>query len=186
MAAPGIPGGREHRKAALLDKRACDLFLERGQGEEVMHRLAALVLTLVIAVPAAAEPPRPEQILGRWLSETKRGVIEIYPCAEKLCGKLVWMIEPIRRGAPAIDDLNPDPALRSRPLCGLPLLGDFRPLEPQRWGDGWAYDPDNGKTYRATLFLESAGVLKLRGYIGIPLLGETQSWTRPDASYGSC
>ncbi|HXZ02997.1 MAG TPA: DUF2147 domain-containing protein [Stellaceae bacterium] len=149
---------------------------------------AAVWLVLIgvgLALDAAAQAPSPPSPLGRWLSETKRGVIEIYPCADRLCGKLVWLIEPVRRGAPALDDNNPDPALRQRPLCGLTMLGDFRLLEPQRWGDGWIYDPDSGKTYHATLAVEGE-TLRLRGYVGIPLFGETQRWTRPDGSYGSC
>lgn len=152
-----------------------------------MHRVAAALALVIaaLALDAAAQAPTPPAPLGRWLSAARRGVIEIYPCADRLCGRLVWLIEPMRRGAPALDDKNPDPALRQRPLCGLTILGDFRQLEPQRWGDGWIYDPDSGSTYHATMRLDGE-TLKLRGYIGIPLLGETQSWTRPDASYGSC
>lgn len=154
-----------------------------------MRRPTALVTLVMLGCALGAraqQPPQPEQVLGRWLTENKRGVIELYRCADAVCGKLVWMIEPMRHGAPAVDDKNPDVALRQRPLCGLTLFGGFRKTEPQRWTDGWAYDPDSGKTYHATMFLESAGVLKLRGYVGIPLFGETQTWSRPDTSYGSC
>ncbi len=152
-----------------------------------MHRLAACLalIGLALGAEAAAQTAAPTAPLGRWLTESKRGVIEIYPCADKLCGKLVWMIEPVRHGAPAVDEQNPDPALRQRPLCGLALLGGFHQNEPQHWDDGWIYDPDSGKTYRATITLDGK-VLELRGYVGIPLFGETQSWTRPGAGYGSC
>lgn len=152
-----------------------------------MHRLAACLALIGLALgpEAAAQTAAPTAPLGRWLTESKRGVIEIYPCADKLCGKLVWMIEPVRHGAPAVDEQNPDPALRQRPLCGLALLGGFHQNEPQHWDDGWIYDPDSGKTYRATITLDG-NVLELRGYVGIPLFGETQSWTRPGAGYGSC
>jgi uncharacterized protein (DUF2147 family) len=152
-----------------------------------MYRIAAGLMLGVLgfSLSAAAQTPAPATPLGRWLSEAKRGVVEIYPCGDRLCGKLVWLIEPMRRGAPALDDQNPDPALRQRPTCGLTILGDFRQTEPQRWGDGWIYDPDSGKTYHATMALEGE-TLRLRGYVGIPLFGETQSWTRPDPSYGSC
>ena len=146
---------------------------------------ALMAVGLSLACAAAAQAPAPAAPLGRWLTGTKRGVVEIYPCADRLCGKLVWLIEPIRHGAPAVDDKNPDPALQQRPLCGLTMLGDFRPSEPQHWGDGWIYDPDSGKTYRATMTVDG-DVLKLRGYVGIPLFGETQTWTRADASYGAC
>jgi uncharacterized protein (DUF2147 family) len=146
--------------------------------------LAAIGLALVSGAAAQAPSSAPAAPLGRWLSESKRGVIEIFPCGDRLCGKLVWLIEPLRRGAPAMDDKNPDPALRQRPLCGLMMLADFRQTEPQRWEDGWIYDPDSGSTYHATMRLED-GLLKLRGYVGIPLLGETQTWTRPDGRYGT-
>lgn len=153
-----------------------------------MRTFASLVVAALLGfvVTAAAQVPPPEKVLGRWLTESKRGVVDIYACGDRVCGKLVWLIEPMRRGAPAIDDKNPDPALRQRPLCGLTMLGSFRNTKPQLWTDGWIYDPDSGKTYHATMFLESPGVLKLRGYVGIPLFGETQTWTRPDGRYGAC
>jgi len=91
----------------------------------------------------------------------------------------VWLSEPNRDGKPAIDRNNPDEALRTRPLCGLEMLGDFRQTEPNRWGDGWIYNPENGKRYHATMTLDG-NLLKLRGYVGIPLFGETQTWTRAD------
>jgi uncharacterized protein (DUF2147 family) len=153
-----------------------------------MRRLIAAVLAsaaIGLTFGVWAQEPQ-QQILGRWLSESRRGVIDIYRCEDKLCGKLVWMIEPMRNGAPALDRNNPTAELRKRPLCGVMMLGDFRRLEERRWGDGWIYDPDSGKTYSATMSLESPSVLKLRGYVGVPLFGETQTWTRPDASYGAC
>ena len=145
--------------------------------------LGLTVLSLAVLAPGAGAQQPP--VLGRWLSESGKGVIEIYPCADKLCGRLFWLSDPIRDGAPAVDRNNPDAAQRQRPLCGLTILRDFRQLEPNRWGDGFIYSPENGKTYHATLALDS-DVLKLRGYIGIPLIGETQSWTRADPKLKGC
>ena len=143
--------------------------------------LAVLLLAILIPTAGAQQP----RVVGRWLSESRKGVIEIYPCADKLCGKLFWLVDPIRDGAPAVDRNNKDPALRQRPLCGLTMLGDFQQVDANRWGDGWIYSPENGKTYRATMTLDG-DQLKLRGYIGIPLLGETQTWTRADPSLKGC
>lgn len=151
-----------------------------------MHRLAASVVLAVLALgSAAAETPAPDSPIGRWLSESKRGVIDIYPCGDKLCGKLVWMIEPMRNGAPAVDENNPDAGLRQRPLCGLVMLADFHQVEPDKWDGGWIYDPDSGKTYQAMFTLDGKE-LQLRGYLINPYFGRTQTWRRPDASYGSC
>lgn len=143
--------------------------------------LAALVLATPIAGAGAQTPP----VAGRWLTEDGKGVIEIYACADKVCGKLAWLSEPNRDGKPAVDRNNPDEALRTRPLCGLEMLGDFRQTEPNRWGDGWIYDPENGKRYHATMTLDG-NLLKLRGYVGISLFGETQTWTRADPKLKSC
>ncbi|HET7594641.1 MAG TPA: DUF2147 domain-containing protein [Stellaceae bacterium] len=145
--------------------------------------LGLAMLSSAILTPGASAQTPP--VVGRWLSQSGKGVIEIYPCADKLCGKLAWLSEPIRDGAPAVDRNNPDAALRHRPLCGLTMLGDFRQLEANRWGDGWIYSPENGKTYRATMTLDG-NLLKLRGYIGIPLFGETQTWTRADPKLKGC
>jgi uncharacterized protein (DUF2147 family) len=143
--------------------------------------VAAAALSLGVAAQAQQSP-----LYGPWLSENRRGVIEIYPCGEKVCGKLVWLIQPLVNGQPVLDDQNPKPELRSRQRCNLVMLGDFHQSEPQRWTDGWIYDPDSGKTYSATMFLESADVLKLRGYVGVPLFGETQIWTRADPKQVNC
>lgn len=148
-----------------------------------MSIFGLVILSLAVAVPVAGAQTTP--ITGRWLSESGKGVIEIYPCADKLCGKLVWLSDPIRDGAPAVDRSNPDAALRQRPLCGLTMLGDFRQVEANRWGDGWIYSSENGKTYRATMMLDG-NLLKLRGYVGIPLFGETQTWTRADPKLKGC
>lgn len=146
--------------------------------------LTNIVLLIFIVAPTAQAQQSP--ILGRWLSASGGGVIEIYPCANKLCGKLVWIKEPIPNNPLALDDRNPNPALKARPLCGLMMLGDFVQEDASHWIDGWIYSPENGKTYRAKITLESPTVLKLRGYIGISLFGETQAWTRADPALGSC
>ena len=143
--------------------------------------LAALLLG-VLASAAGAQAP---SVTGDWLSEDGKGVIEIYPCGDKVCGKLAWLAEPNSDGKPKLDRNNPDPALRQQTLCGLTMLRGFRQIEPNHWGDGLIYNPENGKTYHATLTLDG-NRLKLRGYVGIPLFGETQTWTRADPKLKGC
>ncbi len=153
-----------------------------------MYRRWLVLAAVAFAAAALPSRTRAQQppILGDWLSQSGKGVVEIYRCGEKLCGKLIWITDPVRDGAPATDRNNPDPALKRRPLCGLVMLGDFVPVEANRWGDGWIYSPENGKTYRARMTLDGANVLKLRGYVGIPLFGETQTWTRADPKLKGC
>ena len=53
--------------------------------------LLALAFALITApILARAAEPDPSGVLGYWLSDLKKLVVEIYPCEEKLCGKIVW------------------------------------------------------------------------------------------------
>ena len=81
--------------------------------------MCRLVLALGALLPAAAlcpaEPSQPT-VLGRWLSEGRDGVIEIFSCADgALCGRLAWFKpDPEDTADPPVDRHNPEPALRGR------------------------------------------------------------------------
>ncbi len=47
-----------------------------------------------------------------------------------------------------------------------------------RFESGQIYNGENGKTYTANISLQPDGKLRLRGYVGSPMFGETQFWTR--------
>ena len=144
-----------------------------------------MLLALAIAPPAIADAA--PSALGRWLTADRDSVIEIYDCGAALCGRIVWLRDPLdESGKPATDDENPNPALRNRPICGLDIMHGFKPDGAGAWDDGAIYDPNDGKTYHASMTLESAMQLRVRGYIGIPLLGASQTWMRADRSAGTC
>ena len=68
-------------------------------------------------------------------------------------------------------------------IIGLHVLSNLHQASgnPVKWEGGEILDPENGKTYRASLMLSSDGRrLDVRGYIGTPLLGRTQTWQRVD------
>ena len=47
------------------------------------------------------------------------------------------------------------------------------------WDGGEILDPQKGKTYRVRLTPKDGGAkLEVRGYVGMPLLGRTQTWLR--------
>ena len=76
-------------------------------------------------------------------------------------------------GAPRRDDNNPDPALKARTIVGMELLSDYR-WTGKRW-EGKIYDPGSGNTYSSRMSLDGDR-LKMRGYIGVPMLGRTQTF----------
>ena len=48
------------------------------------------------------------------------------------------------------------------------------------------YNPGNGLTFSGTLSLETNGVLKLRGFVGLSLFGKTVTWVRPQENIKAC
>ena len=139
-------------------------------------RFAALVLVLL---PLAAASTM-ASIEGRWLSGDGDGWIEITLEGDSLVGRIAGSPNDRRGDAPRYDRLNPDPALRGRPLKGLTIMSGFQYETDGRWVDGRIYDPNSGNTYKGTIQQVDANTLKLRGYVGISLFGRTETWTRDD------
>lgn len=66
-------------------------------------------------------------------------------------------------------------------IVGMVVLENLKQNEetPKQWSEGTILDPLNGKTYRSTITLSDDGMkLRVRGYIGIPLFGRSQTWLR--------
>jgi uncharacterized protein (DUF2147 family) len=67
---------------------------------------------------------------------------------------------------------------RGQRIVGMEILRHMRP-DGDQWSGGEILDPENGKTYRATLKLTDGGQkLVVRGYVGLPLFGRSQTWLR--------
>ena len=147
-----------------------------------LRSAAAGVVLALGAGPAVAA-----DVLGTWATAEDKSHVEVVPCAEaaeQLCGSIVWLKEPNDdTGQPKLDKNNPDPALQSRPIVGLPLLAGFvKAAEPDVWEDGEIYNPEDGDTYSCTMTLLEDGRLEVRGYVGLPLFGKSQTWTRVTAN----
>ena len=131
-----------------------------------------MAAALMLAAPSVAA----EEIVGLW--DTGESHVEIYSCGELLCGRIAELDEPLDEdGNEKLDENNPDPALRARPIIGMDLIAGFSRAGKRKWEDGTIYDPRDGKTYKCKMTLQRDGTLKVRGYVGIPLLGKTVVWT---------
>jgi len=132
-----------------------------------------MVLTFQSAHALADGDP----IIGIWLSGDDDGWVDITRHADGISGIIAGSPnnDPERS---KIDDKNPDPALRDRELLGLELFAGFHFDGDDRWIEGTIYDPNSGKTYRCIITIVDDDTLKVRGYIGVPILGRTEIWTR--------
>lgn len=140
-------------------------------------RKMIMMMVLCVAVSAGAMAQNADAIVGKWLNPSGEDQIFIYKKGDKYFGKLGWIKVPDKNGKPKVDENNPDPALRTRPVLNLELLKDFT-FNGSTWEDGTIYDPKSGKTYSCKMTLKDNNTLKLRGYVGISLLGRTEVWTR--------
>ena len=148
--------------------------------------LMLLPLGIILILASAVVAQNPEPIVGKWWNEEKDAQIEIYPCEGKFCGKIIWLKEPNypendsrgMGGKPKIDRENPDVSKRERPLLEMNLVWGFTPSGKNLWEGGFIYNPREGKTYKCKLTLENPDRLKVRGFIGVSLIGKTNIWTR--------
>ena len=137
-----------------------------------MKKIALILFAFILANTVFAQ----NTVVGKWLSESGKGVTEIYVVNGKYYGKLVWLKEPTdENGKPKVDANNKDKSLRFGQILGLVILKDFV-LKDGEWEGGTIYDPENGKIYKCTMWLKDVNTLKVRGSWG-PFY-RTQVWTR--------
>jgi uncharacterized protein (DUF2147 family) len=115
--------------------------------------------------------------IGTWLTEEGKATVRVADCGGALCASIVSLKEPNdpKSGGPKTDSNNVDASKRNRPIVGLQILMTLRPQGANKW-TGQVYNPEDGKTYDATVVLENANVLKVQGCV--LFLCETQTWTR--------
>lgn len=134
--------------------------------------LAFLIGTVTLFAQSSSAP-KCDAILGEWMNAEKDAKFLIYKKDNKYLGKITW-----GTGGDTKDAKNPDPKLRARDLVGLTILKDFVFNSKNIWADGTIYDPKDGKTYSCKLTLKSADKLDVRGFVGVPLFGRTETWTK--------
>jgi uncharacterized protein (DUF2147 family) len=113
-----------------------------------MVRLIILVVVFLGSLQAQAS----DTLTGLWLTRDHDGIIKVSPCDGGLCAEIAGVILDHPTDPTPVD-------YRGVSQCHLQLISDAKPIRPNLWKD----------QHRN---------LALRGFIGIPLLGETQTWTR--------
>ena len=118
---------------------------------------------------------------GLWSTISDRdgkpmGVVEI----REVDGELIGVVRGI------LADAGPEDSVcdkctddrKGQPIIGMEILRHMR-QHGDEWSGGEILDPENGRTYRATMKLADDGKkLIVRGYIGVPMFGRSQTWVR--------
>lgn len=123
------------------------------------------------------------ELVGEWATQGNAAHVRVERCPtapDLVCGVVTWLWEPIdAEGAPIRDKHNPDSRLRDRPILGLSLLEDFRRIVNDEAMAGRIYNPENGRTYRASLRLRSPDIMEVKGCLLI--VCDTQVWRRVES-----
>lgn len=119
------------------------------------------------------------QVTGKWKTiddETgePKSIVEIYEQNGKIYGKVVEILNPAKKNAKCTKCKGAD---KDKPIVGLVIIKGLV-KDGDEWTDGDILDPNKGKLYSCTIELDGKDKLEVRGYMGISLLGRTQTWHR--------
>ena len=143
------------------------------------HRplIAVALLCLLPLTVAGQNTP-----LGRWRSiddatGKPKAVIEITAAGNgTLSAKIVQLIDTSDGPNPLCDDCSG--ARHNQPILGMTIAWGLKP-QGKVWGGGRILDPENGKEYSVKMTPIAGGKkLEVRGFLGLALLGRTQTWLR--------
>lgn len=122
-----------------------------------------------------------QDVFGKWTTiddntGKARSTIEIFEKGGKVYGKIVAITDPEKRDRRCEKCTGDD---KNRPILGLEILKGLE-KNGDKYEGGYITDPDNGKRYKCYIELEDPNTLKVRGFIGLSLIGRTQIWKRAE------
>lgn len=137
------------------------------------HLCTLFIMTLSFATHG-------QSIIGQWETyddETmeKKAIIDIYKTNNLYFAKIIESYVSDRN---AICDTCKG-IRKGDPINGLVIIENIK-KDGDEFNGGTIFDPENGKIYKCYLKLMNSNKLKVRGYIGFPLLGRTQYWIRKE------
>lgn len=118
-----------------------------------------MILLGLLAFAEAAQAAEP--ITGQWITADGKAVVTIAQCGKVVCGHIIRVLAPTPNGPP-VDERNPDPKLRRRPIQGLEARSGF--TDAGRDWRGRIYDPEAGNWYKSIVAREPDG-LKAQGCV---------------------
>jgi uncharacterized protein (DUF2147 family) len=126
--------------------------------------LLALVAAMLPTIALASSPE------GEWWVHDKQARITIANCDGAIWGVITW------EATPGVDSHNPDPAKRSRPMLGVPIILGMKPDGDNKW-KGSIYNSAFGQTVSGDIALPKNDMLRINGCV-LGFLCGGENWTR--------
>ena len=112
--------------------------------------------------------------------KTEKSLVRITDAGGVITGKVEKIFDPAKANAKCE---KCEGELKDQPVVGMAIITNVKqdPEETNLWNGGQIVDPNNGKSYKVRLKpIEGGKKLEVRGYIGTPFLGRTQTWIRAE------
>ena len=141
--------------------------------------LAALLAGTPLAALAQATSP-----VGLWKTiddgtKKDKSLVRIVETGGVYSGKVEKIVDPDAPKDATCKDCSDE--RKDKPVVGMTIIRNVKASADDKatFEGGDILDPNNGKVYRVKLKLVDNGArLDVRGYIGTPMLGRTQTWIR--------
>jgi uncharacterized protein (DUF2147 family) len=144
-----------------------------------MKKLLAAAAALLVSGAAFAQAATP---VGLWKSiddksKVEKSLVRITDNGGVLSGKIEKILDPAAKPDAVCEECPGD----LKPFVGLPIINGAKknPEHASQWDGGAILDPVSGKTYKLRLRpTDDNKKLDVRGYIGTPMIGRSQTWHR--------
>lgn len=118
-------------------------------------------------------------VIGKWKAiDDKTGeplsIVEIFEKQGKFYGRVLEIFNPTDRHRKCVKCPGSD---KNQPLIGLTVIKGLE-KDGNEYNGGEILDPKQGKLYDCYITLQGNNKLKVRGYIGLAIIGRTQYWHR--------
>lgn len=146
-----------------------------------LNRLGAATVFALVALSLGSNARAQASPVGLWNTISDKdgrptAVVEI----REINGELTGVVRELLVAADPADSVcgKCSGERKGQRIVGMEIVRHMHP-DGDQWSGGEILDPENGKTYRATMRLTDDGkTLVVRGYIGLPLFGRSQTWLR--------
>jgi uncharacterized protein (DUF2147 family) len=143
--------------------------------------LTALAATFVMSTALAQSSPA-----GLWktiddATKTEKSQVRIVEANGVFSGRIEKLLGPDAKPDAVCDECTDD--RKGKPIVGMSIIRGVKKNADTEglWDGGTILDPANGKTYKLRLKPSEDGKkLEVRGYIGAPMFGRSQTWLKAD------
>ena len=151
-----------------------------------MRRFARLLAAAALGAALCGSALAQSTPVGVWKTiddgtGKEKSLIRITDAGGVLAGRIEKLLDPATPQDALCKECSDE--RKDQPILGMTIIRNVRADDSDKglWSGGDILDPNNGKVYRVRLKpIDGGAKMEVRGYIGAPLLGRTQTWIRAE------